>query len=244
MEQIKPSLSFDIKELYENQSKWIGLSVKISGSIKFFRTSGKKEKSIGFAAISDGSCAQSLQVLFNVKSSVNDTYFNEILEKGKTGMTISVTGEIVKSPKTQQPIEMHVKTYVIHGDVEDAGTYPISKSEHSMEHLRTVPHLRIRTDTFANITRIKSTVKFAMAKYFDELGFYEVQIPLLTDNECESGANPFVATILNNKSDIDYSKDFFKKQVFLTVSGQLHLECMVLEDYQILVQQPHLGEPH
>ena len=153
-------------------------------------------------------------------------------------MAIEINGLIVKSPKEGQPIEMQANTYKIHGDVIDPDSYPITKNEHTLEYLRTVPNLRIRTDVYACVARIKSVLLYAAREYFNMLGFREVDIPLITDNECESGCNPFLLTTLmsnkindipvNNEGLIDYSKDFFQERTFLTVSGQLHLECMVL----------------
>ena len=224
----------DIKDLYSKPEEYIGTTVTVNGWIKTFRSSGGKGKTLGFARLSDGSCLQTLQIIYDVKTLTDDTIF----KKGKTGVSIMTTGLIVKSPKTGQPIEMQAHTYQIYGDVVNPETYPISKSEHSMEYLRTVQHLRYRTDTHASIGRIKSVMRLAAAEYFDKHGFAEVQVPCVTDNECESGANPFcLTTLLSDKIDtipttdgsiIDYTQDFFKKRCYLTVSGQLHLEALVL----------------
>ena len=227
----------DIKELYTQSDQWIGKITTVCGWIKLFRVSGGKGKSIGFVRLSDGSNLETLQIIYDTKllSEDNKEYFNDLIKRGKTGMSIMTTGLIVKSPKPKQPIEMQAHTYQILGDVMDADTYPVSKNEHTLEYLRTVPHLRLRTDTCSSIVRISSQVNFAMAKYFNKHGFIKIKIPLVTDNQCESGANPFRITTLigNDNVDsiptkdgmIDYEKDFFKKPVFLTVSGQLHLEA-------------------
>lgn len=235
----------DITELYSHPEKWIGQVTTVCGWIRFFRISGGKGKSMAFVRLSDGTCLQTLQILYDTKSlpEENKTYFDDILKRGKTGMSIKTIGLIVKSPKAEQPIEMQAHSYEICGDVLDPDTYPISKNEHSLEFLRTVPHLRVRTDTIASVMRIKSAVRFAMAEYFDHHGFIEVQIPLITDNECESGANAFIVTTVlgdghisigdipvkdDDKTSIDFTKDFFHKLTYLTVSGQLHLEAMAL----------------
>lgn len=230
----------DVKDLYYKPDEFIGKCITVNGWLKHFRKSGGKSKSIGFARLSDGSCVQTLQIIYDVKtlSIDNETYFDDILKRAKTGMSITTTGLIVKSPKPGQPIEMQAHTYEIYGDIFEPDSYPIAKNEHGMEFLRTVPHLRLRTDTHACIARIKSTMRFAMAKYFNKHGFAEVQVPCITDNECESGANPFQLTTLLGENTvesistkngmIDYSKDFFKKKCYLTVSGQLHLEAIVL----------------
>lgn len=232
----------DIKELYSHSDEWIGKITTVCGWIQFYRSSGGKGKNIGFVKMKDGSCLSHLQVIFSQKDlpQYEQNKFDELYAKAKTGVSLKVVGLIVKSPKQGQPIEMQAHTVKIFGDVREPETYPISKNELSLEFLRTVPHLRGRTDTFSSIMRIKSVMKLAAAEYFDQFGFCEVQVPCVTDNECESGADPFLlTTILGNgtidsiplKEDnqsIDFSKDFFKKRCYLTVSGQLHLESLVL----------------
>jgi len=232
----------DIKFLYSKPEEWIGKITTVKGWIKFFRVSGGKGKSIAFVRLSDGSCLETLQIIYDVKSlsETQKEYFDDLLKKGKTGMSIMTTGLVVKSPAKGQPIEMQAHTYEIYGDVADADTYPISKNDHTMEFLRTVPHLRGRTDTHQAIMRVKNVLRLACAEYFDQLGFAEVQVPLITDNECESGANPYSLTTLlgdgqitsiptkEDKKTIDFTQDFFRKRAYLTVSGQLHLEALVL----------------
>lgn len=226
-----------IKDLY-CEEEYLNNTATCCGWIKFFRVSGGKNKAIGFAKISDGSTMDQLQLVFdtNTLDADNKTYFDQIIKTGKTGMSIKATGKVVSSPKMGQPIEMHVQTYEILGDVMDADTYPITKNHHSFEFLRTVPHLRVRTDTFLAINRIKSELRYAVTEYFRSQDFAEVQVPCITDNECESGANPFTVTTLPNTPGhawvpmcmADYNSDFFRKHCYLTVSGQLHLEALVL----------------
>ena len=232
----------DIGCLFEQPEKWIGKTTRVCGFIQSYRSSGGKGRNIGFIELKDGTCMHHLQILCDQKSLPEDKkgMFDELFAKAQTGVSLSVTGLIVKSPAKGQTIEMQSHSYVIYGDVADPGTYPISKNELSLEFLRTVPHLRTRTDTFSAIARLKSVLRLACAQYFDSIGFPEVQVPLITDNECESGANPFVVStmfgdgkissipITPDKQSIDFTKDFFKKRAFLTVSGQLHLEAMVL----------------
>lgn len=233
----------DIKDLYTKSNEFIGKIIIVKGWVKFFRTSGGKGKSIAFARLSDGSCTQTLQIIYDIKSLPDDkkTYFDDILKRGKRGISISTTGLIVKSPKAEQPIEMQAHEYEIFGDLMDPDTYPISKNELTLEYLRTIPHLRTKDDVFSAIMRVKSAMRFAVANYFNKYGFFEVQVPCITDNECESGANPFqvttttsdskistIPTKSDDKDSIDFFKDFFRKRVYLTVSGQLHLEAMAL----------------
>jgi asparaginyl-tRNA synthetase len=210
----------DISKIYKDPTQFIGKVVTVNGWIKLFR----KGKSVSFVRLSDGTSLQTLQIVFDAKSS-----FDDLLKRGKTGVSIKVVGLIVESLGKEQSIEMQAQTYQIYGDVVDADTYPIAKSEQTMEYLRTVPHLRYRTDTHACVGRIKSSVKYAVAEFFKSHGFAEIQVPCITDNECESGANPFTVTTVVGD---DHSKDFFKKHCYLTVSGQLHLEAVVLGGLQ------------
>lgn len=223
----------DIKTIYDNWESYVNTNVEICGWVRFFR----KSKSIAFARIYDGTCLETMQVVFDFKK--EDVDYDDIIKRGKSGISIKINGRLVKSQGANQAIEIICTKYQIYGDVMDPDTYPIAKSEHSMEYLRTQQHLKIRTETHLAIARIKSIMKAAFATYFEKINFKEVQIPLITDNECESGANPFtVTTIMGKKKDdipviedgttIDYSKDFFKKKSYLTVSGQLHLEALVL----------------
>lgn len=228
-------LHTDIKDLFINSGKWIDQITTVKGWVQFCRSSGGKGKNILFVKLKDGSYMEHLQIIFSEKdlSSDKQGYFDDIYSKAKIGVSLSVTGLIVKSPGKGQTIEMQAHEYVILGDVMNPEKYPISKNEISMDFLRTIPHLRPRTDTHQAILRIKSALKVAVTEYFDQLGFFEVQSPCITDNECESGANPFTVTTLlgdtNTLEDgkIDYTKDFFKKHCYLTVSGQLHLEALV-----------------
>lgn len=220
-----------INALFANSQEYIEKEVTVCGWIKTIRVSGGKNNKLGFVKLSDGSCQQQLQIIFDNRS--------EEIFSSSTGTSLSVTGKIVKSPGKGQSIEMQAISYKIYGLIEDPATYPIAKTQLTLEHLRTLPHLRGRTDTFQAIMRIKSCMRFAFAEYFDKLGFYEVQVPLITDNECESGAEPFKITTIMDKDIkliprkegtdlIDYTQDFFKKPCYLTVSGQLHLEALVL----------------
>lgn len=228
----------DIKELFAQPDEWINKTVITCGWVKTFRASSKD---LAFVSLKDGSCLQHLQIIFNKKSLPDNqkSDFDDLFLKGNTGMSLKVTGQIVKSPGKKQTIEMQALTCQILGEIMDPSTYPISKNELSMDFLRTVPHLRCRTDTFASIMRIKSVLRLAISEYFDSLNFHEVQVPCITDNECESGANPFTVTTMfdndinkiplkDDNKTVDFSQDFFKKHCYLTVSGQLHLESLIL----------------
>lgn len=232
----------DITELLSFPDRWIGKVVEVCGWIKTVRMSGKKDQLLNFIELADGSCIQHLQIISDMKGLPDDkkTYFDDLFIKAKTGTSLRMKGLIVKSPAKGQAIEMQTHEYQVLGEVMDPGSYPISKNELSLDYLRTVPHLRTRTDTFIAINTIKSILLVSLREYFRSIKFHEVQVPLITDNECEAGANPFQLTTLmpngkitdmplqDDKQLINFKKDFFEKQVFLTVSGQLHLECLVL----------------
>jgi asparaginyl-tRNA synthetase len=214
----------DISDLYSTPQDFIQKVVTVNGWIKLFRISGNKNKKIAFIRLSDGSTIQTLQII--IDTSTKPTYFDELIQKGKTGMSLQVIGLIVESPAKGQPIEMQAHEFKIYGDVMSAASCPISKNDPTLEYLRDIPHLRVRNDTFLCINKIKSTLKLAAEDYFKSIKFVEVQVPLITDNECESGANPFTVTTIPGSKD--FTKDFFKKPTYLTVSGQLHLEAVVL----------------
>ena len=227
----------DIKDLLTTPDKFVEQIVTVKGWIKHFRKSGGKGKNIGFARLYDG-CIGTLQIIYDMKSLADDNkgYFDDILKRGKHGMCIMTTGLIVKSPKAEQPIEMQAHTYEIYGDVMDPDTFPITK-DISLDSLRLVQQFRCRTDTHIAIARIKSFMKLGMAEYFAKHGFIEVQVPCISDNQCEGGCYPFrITTIMNDDisliptkdGKIDYTQDFFKKPCYLTVSGQLHLEAIIL----------------
>lgn len=148
----------------------------------------------------------------------------------KTGASITATGTLVESPGKGQKYELKVTSHQLIGDVCD--DYPIVKTELTMDFLRQLPHLRIRTDTHQAIQRVKSEVMFAITCYFREQKFTQIQPTEITDNLCESGADPFLVVTPASQEDLakhgfDSLCQFFKKKVALTVSSQLHLETMV-----------------
>lgn len=231
----------DIKYLLTQPDQFIGQVITVKGWIRNFRKSGGKGKHIGFVELYNGTCIGTLQIIYDMKSLADDNkgYFDDLFTRGMRGISLMTTGLIVKSPKSEQPIEMQAQTYEIYGDVIDPETFPITK-DISLDSLRQIPHLKHRTDTHIAITRIKSVMKFGMMEYFNKHGFVEVQVPCITDNQCEGGCDPFrIATFSDNINSfptkdgkIDYSQDFFKKPCFLTVSGQLHLEAIILGGLQ------------
>lgn len=192
-------------------------------------TSFQDKKTIFFAKISDGKVTE-LQLVFDKKNFVEK--FEGDLH---ISTNIKVVGTLVKSQGDGQEYELQVEKFKICGQVQDPATYPFSGGKPSKEFLRTIPHLRMRSLEQNALQRIRAALKLGMALYYQQRDIVEVQIPLLTDNQCESGSEAFkVTTLLGQKTSdipttsdgmIDYSQDFFGKPVTATVSGQFHLEA-------------------
>jgi asparaginyl-tRNA synthetase len=229
MSEEKKTHSTQISHILDDPEKYFDKTVTVNGWVK----TARKQKLV-FALISDGSCVQYFQVIFDDKNFESDQ--EKLYKNLITGCSLTVTGKVIKSPKPKQPVELHATEYKVHGMIADK-EYPISKNELTIDFLRQIPHLRSRTDLMSALMRIKSTAKFAVAEYFDKQSIPEVQVPLITDNECESGACPFtVSSIIEDGSIakmpmkdnvLDFTRDFFGKRVYLTVSAQLHLEALV-----------------
>ena len=189
-----------------------------------------------FIVIGDGTSVKTLQAVCEKGGEYN---YEEVKECSP-GSSICVKGKIVESPVNKENIEMQVEKVEIYGKVVQKDQYPIGKTKLPLEYLRSIPHMRPRTNTFVAISKIKSSIFQATYKFFNENGFTHVDLPVLTENECESGCQTLQVTHLlekgsvkeipcktkdNTKSDtIDFSQDYFGKKVSLTVSAQLHLE--------------------
>jgi asparaginyl-tRNA synthetase len=209
-----------VKELF-NSSLSDGEERKVSGWVKSIRTSGN----LSFVSLNDGSCFPSLQVVLERENLEN---FDEISSLN-VGSAVSFNGRIVLTPNGKQPLELNANSAVIEG--ESTPDYPLQKKRHSNEYLRTIAHLRPRTNTFSAVFRVRSVLSYALHSFFNERGFVYVHTPIITTSDCEGAGEMFRVTTmdLNNpprKEDgtIDYSEDFFGKETFLTVSGQLNVE--------------------
>ena len=182
-------------------------------------------KNVSFIALNDGSTINNIQIV------VDTAPFDEdLLKRITTGACIGVTGKLVASQGSGQAVEIQAKEITLYGEA-DPNTYPLQKKGHSMEFLRSIAHLRPRTNTFGAVLRIRHAMAFAIHKYFNDKGFVYLHTPLITASDCEGAGEMFQVTTLdlNNpprKEDgsIDYSQDFFGKQTSLTVSGQLEGE--------------------
>ena len=209
-----------VKDLYRDVNSYVGDIVEVSGWVKTVRDS----KSFGFIELNDGSFFQNIQIVF-------DTGLGnfENIRKLSISSSIIVVGEVVKTENAKQPFEIKANNIDI-VNVADSD-YPLQKKRHSFEYLRTVSHLRPRTNTFNAVFRVRSVLSFAIHKFFNERGFVYVHTPIITGSDCEGAGEMFQVTTLdvenaprNSDGSIDYSQDFFGKQAHLTVSGQLDVE--------------------
>ena len=209
-----------IKDLYRNISNYLEKDVQVSGWVKTVRDS----KSFGFIELNDGSFYSNLQIVFD--NSLEN--FSEICRL-TISSSIIVTGTIVKTENAKQPFEMHAKKVQIYNLCDS--DYPLQKKRHTFEYLRTISHLRPRTNTFNAVFRVRSLLSFAIHKFFQERGFVYVHTPLITSSDAEGAGEMFAVSTLDfdnvpktEDGMVDYTKDFFGKPAHLTVSGQLDVE--------------------
>lgn len=209
-----------IKDLYRNTNHYDQKEVIISGWIRTIRDS----KNFGFIEINDGSFFKNVQVVFEA-----DLPNFEEVRKISLSSSIIVTGKFVKTENAKQPFEIKATNIEI-VNMADLD-YPLQKKRHSFEYLRTISHLRPRTNTFNAVFRVRSLLSFAIHKFFQEKGFVYVHTPIITGSDCEGAGEMFRVTSMdmdNPEKDengkIDFSKDFFGKSSHLTVSGQLNGE--------------------
>lgn len=210
-----------IKEIFRNKKDYVGEEVTICGWIRQIRDS----KKLGFIELNDGSFFKCIQVIFEEDKISN---FKDVA-KLSISSSILVKGDLIETPEGKQPFEIHAKKIQILG-VSDLD-YPIQNKRHTFEYLRTVAHLRPRTNTFMAVFRVRSLVAYAIHKFFQEQGFVYVHTPLITGSDCEGAGEMFKVTTMDldniprtEKGEVDYTQDFFEKSVNLTVSGQLNAE--------------------
>ena len=200
-----------------------GTKVTVCGWAKTVRDS----KNIGFISLSDGSCYKPVQIVFQADKLAN------YAEIAKCGLYTSfeVTGSVVVTPGAKQPFEINADEITVLGPC--GGDYPLQKKKMGMDYLRTMTHLRPRTNTFNAAFRVRGQAAFALHQFFHEHGFTYVHTPIFTGSDCEGAGEMFQVTTLdlndiprNDEGGVDYTKDFFKRPVNLTVSGQLEAEAM------------------
>lgn len=213
-----------VRELYRNSSEYVDQKVRIGGWVRNLRDS----KTFGFLVINDGTYFQTLQVVFGEQLD----NFQEIC-KLNVGAAVIVEGTLVATPKAKQPFEIQADSVYVEG--ASTPDYPIQPKRHSFEYLRTMTHLRARTNTFQAVFRVRSLIAYAIHKFFQERDFVYVHTPLITGSDCEGAGEMFRVTTLDpenmpkdEEGHVDYSKDFFGKETNLTVSGQLNGETFAM----------------
>ncbi len=213
-----------IRELFKNTQQYIDKDIEVCGWVRSVRAS----KAFGFIVLNDGTFFEPLQVVFH------DTMpnFDEV-SKLNVGSALIVRGTLVATPDAKQPFEIQAKEV----EIEGASTpdYPLQKKRHSLEYLRTISHLRARTNTFQAVFRVRSLIAFAIHSFFMERNFVYVHTPIITGSDCEGAGEMFRVTTLdlenlpkNDDGTVDFGEDFFAKSTNLTVSGQLNGETYAM----------------
>ena len=210
----------EIRELYKNQEAYLDKEITVGGWVRSIRDS----KAFGFIVINDGTFFTPLQVVYH-----DDMENFEEISKLNVGAAVVVTGILVATPQAKQPFEIQAKTVTVEG--ASAPDYPLQKKRHSFEYLRTIAHLRPRTNTFQAVFRVRSLTAYALHKFFQERGFVYVHTPIITGSDCEGAGEMFRVTTMDMENvpktengAVDYTQDFFGKETSLTVSGQLNAE--------------------
>ena len=213
-----------VRELYKNREAYLDKEVSVGGWVRSVRAS----KAFGFIVVSDGTYFETLQVVYHD----NMANFAEI-SKLNEGAAIIVKGTLVATPDAKQPFEIQAVEVAVEGP--SAPDYPLQKKRHTLEYLRTITHLRPRTNTFQAVFRVRSLIAYAIHQYFQERDFVYVHTPLITGSDCEGAGEMFQVTTmdLNNipKTEdgaVDFTQDFFAKPTNLTVSGQLNGETYAM----------------
>ena len=214
----------NIKDLYRRKEEFLEQEVTIGGWVRSIRNS----KNFGFIVVNDGTFFEPLQVVYHDGLS----NFAEV-EKLNVGAAIIVKGKLVAPPEAKQPFEIQADEVVVEG--QSTPDYPLQKKRHSFEYLRTISHLRPRTNTFEAVFRVRSLIAYAIHKFFQERDFVYVHTPLITGSDCEGAGEMFQVTTLdlanvpkNEEGKIDFAQDFFGKPTNLTVSGQLNGETYAM----------------
>ena len=213
-----------VRDLFKNTAAYAGKEVEVCGWVRSIRAS----KQFGFIVLSDGTYFTPVQVVYH------DTMENfQEISKTNVGAALIVKGTLVETPEAKQPFEIQAETVTVEG--ASTPDYPLQKKRHTLEYLRTMTHLRPRTNTFQAVFRVRSLIAYAIHQFFQERDFVYVHTPLITGSDCEGAGEMFQVTTmdLNNlprteDGKVDYSKDFFGKPTNLTVSGQLNGETFAM----------------
>ena len=214
----------EIRSLYRSAADYEGKKVTVGGWVRSIRAS----KTFGFIVMADGTFFETLQIVY----SENLPNFAEI-GKLNVGTALVVSGTIVATPDAKQPFELHADEVVVEGP--STPDYPLQKKRHTTEYLRTISHLRPRTNLFQAVFRIRSLAAFAIHKFFNERNFVYTHTPIITGSDCEGAGEMFRVTTMDpanipmtEDGQVDYSQDFFGRNTNLTVSGQLNGETFAM----------------
>lgn len=211
--------------LHDDEGTLVGQTVNVRGWVRTKRGN----RFVGFVALNDGSCLGNIQIVFDFEK-----MDESILDKVHSGAAISVNGLLTESQGSGQSVEIKATEMELLGEA-NPDEYPIQPKKHSLEFLRENAHLRFRTNTFASISRVRHHLIFAIHKFFNDRGFYNIHTPIITGSDAEGAGEMFRVTTLDlhnlpkdESGKIDFSKDFFGKETNLTVSGQLEAELAAL----------------
>ena len=214
----------EIKQLYRNKDEYIDKKVKVAGWIRTSRMS----KNFGFIELNDGSFFKNMQIVIDEK-------LENFKEVGKLPISTSllIEGTLVATQNAKQPVEIQATKIVVEGESDNS--YPLQKKRHTVEYLRTIAHLRPRSNLFSAAFRVRSVAAYAIHKFFQDRNFVYAHSPIITGSDCEGAGEMFRLTTLDlndvpktEDGKVDYSQDFFGKEANLTVSGQLNAEIMAL----------------
>ena len=215
----------EIKSLFSAVADYIDSEVTVCGWVKTIRQS----KTLGFIELNDGTSFQNLQVVF--EPSVVKNY--DEIAKQNVGAALVVRGHVLLTPNAKQPFEVHAVSIQVEGS--SSPEYPLQKKKHTLEYLRTIQHLRPRSNTYSAVFRVRSVAAYAIHKFFNDRGFVYAHTPIITCSDCEGAGEMFHLTNLDiaepprtEDGKVDYTQDFFGKAANLTVSGQLEAECMAM----------------
>ena len=213
-----------VRELFENREKYYDTTVRIGGWLR----SNRASNNFGFLVIADGTFFTTIQAVY--ANELNN--FHEI-SKLNVGSAVIVEGKFIATPNAPQPFEIQATSVFCEGT--STPDYPLQKKRHSIEFLRTITHLRPRTNLFQAVFRVRSLVAYAIHKFFQEKGFVYVHTPIITGSDCEGAGEMFQVTTMNledlprqEDGSVDFSQDFFNKKTNLTVSGQLNGETFAM----------------
>ncbi len=213
-----------VKQIFENPENFGGKEISISGWVRTLRSSNV----FGFIEINDGTFFKNIQVVFESENLPN---YKEIASMN-VGAALNIDGVLVLTPEAKQPFEIKATKISVEGT--STPDYPLQKKRHSLEYLRTIAHLRPRTNTFSAVFRVRSVAAYAIHKFFNERGFVYTHTPIITASDCEGAGEMFRVTTLDMENipkkdgGVDFSQDFFGKSANLTVSGQLSAETYAM----------------